>query len=246
MSLLLHCGSDEATLGDLESVRIPAETASYKPLGHADLARMLATQAADLLTRFQLHKSSYGLTRDGQRMFGVHTFRDSDTELGLCIGFRNSYDRSMSIGIAVGASVFVCDNLAFTGDISVLRKHTRNVIADIEMLSLSAIYLSRKAYQQIRVQSQAMREAELQDEEAFRLLGALYGRGILTPRQIPVVKREWRSPQHEDFKPRTLWSFYNSVSESLKTSPPQQIMERHLRLHQFIGDEIPQQLELEL
>jgi hypothetical protein len=41
------------------------------------------------------------------------------------MGIRTSNDRSMSIQICAGLSVFVCDNLVFRGDLIALnRKHT--------------------------------------------------------------------------------------------------------------------------
>lgn len=231
MSLLLHCGSESATLDELASIPLPKETRSYKPVGHAELASMLANMATSILPEFDLVNTQFGLARDGQKMFGVHTFKNGDSALGLSIGFRNSYDRSLSVGIAVGASVFVCDNLMLTGDLTVLRKHTANVLEDIDGLALSAIYKSRRAFDQIKQDSELMKEIPMSDDEAYRMLGLVYGRGIISPRQIPVVKREWLEPSHDAFKDRSLWSFYNAVTESLKSSPPQSILERHLAIH---------------
>ena len=234
MSLLLHCGAESATVDQLAAIPLPEETKSYKPVGHADLANMLGSMASNLLPEFELVNTQFGLARDGQKMFGVHTFKNGDSALGLSIGFRNSYDRSLSVGIAVGASVFVCDNLMLTGDLTVLRKHTSNVMNDIDALALSAIYKSRTAYNQIKRDSETMKEIPLSDNDAYRTIGLLYGNGILTPRQIPVVKNEWLKPSHDDFEDRNVWSFYNACTEGLKTSPPQSIMERHLSLHSKI------------
>lgn len=231
MSLLLHCGSESATLDELANIPLPKETRSYKPVGHVELASMLANMATNLLPEFEIVNTQFGLARDGQKMFGVHTFKNGDTALGLSIGFRNSYDRSLSVGIAVGASVFVCDNLMLTGDLTILRKHTTNVHADIDGLALSAIYKSRNSFNQIKQDAQTMKDIPMSDDEAYRMLGLIYGRGILTPRQIPVVKKEWLTPSHDDFAGRNVWSFYNAVTESLKSSPPQSIMERHLAIH---------------
>ena len=231
MSLLLHRGAEIATLDQLANIPLPKETKSYKPVGHAELASMLANMATNLLPEFNLERSQFGLARDGAKMFGVHTFKNGDSALGLSIGFRNSYDRSLSVGIAVGASVFVCDNLMLTGDLTVLRKHTSNVHVDIDGLALSAIYRSRSAFSQIKADAEVMKQIPMSDDEAYRMLGLVYGRGIITPRQIPVVKNEWLKPSHDAFEPRNLWSFYNAVTESLKSSPPQSIMERHLSLH---------------
>ncbi len=238
MSLLLHRGAEIATLDQLANIPLPKETKSYKPVGHAELASMLANMATNLLPEFNLERSQFGLARDGAKMFGVHTFKNGDSALGLSIGFRNSYDRSLSVGIAVGASVFVCDNLMLTGDLTVLRKHTSNVHVDIDGLALSAIYRSRSAFSQIKADAEVMKQIPMSDDEAYRMLGLVYGRGIITPRQIPVVKNEWLKPSHDAFEPRNLWSFYNAVTESLKTSPPQSIMERHLAIHKQLMEQV--------
>lgn len=234
MSLLLHCGAESATMDQLASIPLPKETRTYKPVAHVALANMLSSMASNLLPEFRLVNTQFGLARDGQKMFGVHTFQNGDSALGLSIGFRNSYDRSLSVGIAVGAQVFVCDNLMLTGDLTVLRKHTSNVMTDIDGLALSAIYKSRSAFNQIQADAEVMKSIPLSDDDAYRTIGLLYGNGIITPRQIPVVKNEWLNPSHADFENRNIWSFYNACTEALKSSPPQSIMERHLALHSQI------------
>jgi hypothetical protein len=234
MALLLHCGAEPAKLKDLAEVPLPKATKSYQPVGHDDLANMLSELANSLLSGFTHVKSDFGLARYGQQMFGVHTYKNSDENLGLSIGFRNSYDRTLSIGIASGAAVFVCDNLALTGDIAVLRKHTLNVQSDIEQMAISTIFKSRSAYFQVRDDAKIMQEIPLSDDDAYRMLGLAYGHGIISPRQVPVAKKEWLEPSHVDFQPRSLWSCYNAISEALKTSPPRNILEKHLHLHRLV------------
>ena len=195
---------------------------------------MLGAMASDLLPEFELVNTQFGLARDGAQMFGVHTLKNGHSSMGLSIGFRNSYNKSLSVGIAVGGQVFVCDNLMLTGEVTVLKKHTLNVMSSIEALALSAIYKSRSAFNQIQEDAETMKDIPLSDEDAYRTIGLLYGNGIITPRQIPVVKNEWLKPSHDDFEGRNVWSFYNACTESLKSSPPQSIMERHLALHSQI------------
>jgi hypothetical protein len=79
-----------------------------------------------------------------------------------------------------------------------------------------------------------MRGRYLGNDDAFRLLGLLYGNDVITPRQIPVVKKEWLSPTHEAFGERSAWSFYNACTEALKSSPPNKIMEKHISLHEIL------------
>ena len=238
MSLLLHRGAQDIEYDDLKEIPIPKETSSYKPVTHHELADKLKTMTLDLMPEYAHAQSQYGVTREGQKLFGLHTFQNGDQELGFSVGFRNSYDRSLSVAVALGAQVFVCDNLMLTGDLTVLRKHTSNVMTDIDGLALSAIYRSRSAFNQIKADAETMKGIPMSDDEAYRMLGLVYGRGIITPRQIPVVKSEWETPSHDAFEDRNLWSFYNAVTESLKSSPPQSIMERHLAIHKQLMNHV--------
>lgn len=228
---MLHCGGKSSTLEQLGEVILPEETRTYKPVSHMDLVVNIETVAHTFLHDYEFHKGIYGLASEGQRMFGIHQYKNSETEIGLSIGFRNSYDKSMSVGIAVGASVFVCDNLILSGEVSVLRKHSGKVIDDLEVGILKVIYKSRTKFTELKKDAAIMKEMQLTDDDAYRNLGLLYGQGTITPRQLPVAKHQWLKPDHEEFGPRNLWSLYNDVTHSLKSCPANKILEKHIALH---------------
>jgi hypothetical protein len=234
--LLMHTAEGKyATLEELREIPMPEETPTYKPVSHYDLATNLAEVSGTLLRDYTLDRSQYGLARDGAQLFGIHTYRNGSDSMGLSIGFRNSYDKSMSVGIALGASVFVCDNLALTGDIAIARKHTSNVWQDLEELIITKIYRSQHNFNRIVEDAQIMQGQHLSDDDAYRLTGLLYGHGIISPRQIPIVKKEWLLPSHEEFEERNVWGFYNACTEALKSSPPNRIMEKHIALHKLLN-----------
>ena len=231
MTMLLHQGGQDCSLEDLKDIPMPTETRSFKPVSHYDLALNIARVAGDLLSEFTLKNSLYGTARNGSQLFAVHTFQNSNTELGLSIAFRNALDKSLSIGMAFGASVFVCDNLSLHGDVVKFRKHTTNVMQDLEEMILTGVYRARTSFMRAVDDAKQMKQMEVSDDGAFRALGHLFGHKVLSPRQMPVALNEWHSPLHAEFEPRTLWSLYNAVTEALKSSPPQNILERHLKLH---------------
>lgn len=230
-NLILHRGGKVCSLNELRSIPTPKPTSSYTPVAHHDLATTLRVVASDYLPGYTIHNEQYGIAREGAQLFGVHTYRNGCTELGLSIGFRNSLDKSLSVGLAFGASVFVCDNLALQGSIMVMRKHTTNVWRDLEELIVSSTLQARTAFHQTRADTEEMKQLQVNDAVAWQVLGFLYGKKVLTTRQLPVALKEWHEPRHPDFKPRSLWSLYNACTEALKASPPQSIMERHLLLH---------------
>ena len=73
---------------------------------------------------------------DGARYFGLlQVVNGSHPEdFGLVVGLRNSHDKSFPAGLVVGASVFVCDNLSFSGEVTFERKHTANMLRDLSWM----------------------------------------------------------------------------------------------------------------
>jgi hypothetical protein len=228
-------GSERVNFAMLAEIPLPEPTATYQPVPHTDLVNLIRNVSGDILHGYEFHNEQYGLARDGKQMFGIHTYRSDSDEIGLSLGFRNSYDKSMAIGLVIGASVFICDNMVFAGEITTFRKHTANVLNDLTQLILSTVYARKSNYAILKGDISRLKQQRLQDDEAYRMLGYLYGKNILTPRQLPVVRKEWESPTYDAFSDRNLWSFYNAVTEGLKTSPPSAILEKHIQLHNLLA-----------
>jgi len=238
--ILMHRGGELVTKDRLDLIPLPEPTDSYVPVSHYHLADKFLTISQDILRDYTLVGENYGIARQGNQFFAVLKFQREKTDIGLSVAFRNSYDRSMAIGLAIGASVFVCDNLALSGEIVVMKKHTKNVWTELEEKAIAIIYKSQNNYEQIIDDAQAFKSLGMDNDEAFRTMGLLFGNSIISPRQLTVLNDEWLNPSHEEFRPRNLWSFYNAATESLKSSPPVTIMEKHIRLHEtltYLGKE---------
>lgn len=233
---MMHVDGKELRREDLDLIPMPEESDTYKPVSHYELANKLLTISQVILKDYMIVGEHYGLARQGNQMFAYFKFQKEQSDMALSLAFRNSYDRSMSIGLAVGANVFVCDNLALQGEIVVMKKHTKNVWLALENSCIQTLYKSQECFVKIVEDSEAMKERSLDDSEAFKIMGLLYGRNIISPRQLTVVKGEWLKPSHEEFRPRNLWSLYNACTEALKSSPPLTVMERHVQLHNTIID----------
>lgn len=232
--LLLHRGAIAVPFEVLKTVQIPEATHSYMPVAHHNLASSLKTISQDILTDYALVGEQYAIARQGNQLFAVLNFKSDHSEMGLAIGFRNSYDKSMSIGIAIGARVFVCDNLALTGDIAVMKKHSANVLNVLEDTAITTLYKAQYTFTGLIKDSEQMKACALTDDEAFKQIGLLFGHEVLSPRQIPLVREQWLKPKYQDFQDRNLWSLYNGVTESLKGSPPLTVMERHIKAHKLL------------
>ena len=234
--------SNRVTMDTLSDIQIPNKTHSYVPVSHVDFIRNTKDIANRVLDKHQLHTEQYGIARDGKQMFGTLTykesFHDDPQDIGLSIGIRNSYDKSMSLGICSGASVFVCENLMMTGEVVAMRMHTGSIIDELKGLIFNALLKAEDKFSTIHADSQQFKQHSLNDNTtAYNIMGRLYGYGVVTERQLPVMKREWQTPKHDAFKERTAWSLYNAGTECLKTTPPMHKMKRHIEMHNMFKNE---------
>jgi len=238
-TLMLHCGGESATLEDIAAVPAPSETDSYKPLLHYDLALNTMRIGEEMmgLRDFKVEKAAFGLSNEGRRMFGLVSFKNGDTGMGLAVGFRNSYDKSMSAGFAIGGRVFVCDNLALAGELVVMRRHTGGIIEELKDKLVLIFHRAHQTWDSLVNDRQRMQECELSNDRAYEIIGLAYGRKLIGPRQFIRVGWEWRrAPRYEEFKGRNLWSLYNGFTEVYKGLPIHEVMDRHIKLHKFAGE----------
>ena len=133
-----------------------------------------------------------------------------------------------------GAQVFVCDNMCFRGEITVMKKHTRNIIESLQTELVAAIYSSVGNFELIHVELERLKTVEISDEFGYRTLGSLAGNEILMPTELNEAYRQWKEPQYESFKPRTAYSLYNAVTCGLRDVAPHRTFQVHRDVHEAI------------
>jgi len=236
--LTLHCGGRPATFQELIEVPVPPRTDTYMPLPYADLVNLTREIATARLPHFQLMTEAYGLNKPGTQMFGVHRYHNPDDPgLQLAVGMRTSYDKSMATGLAMGASVFVCDNLAFYGSgVTVLRKHTGELMMkDLEDSIVRSVYAATGNYQQIQFDRDRLMQVEIDPKNAHHLMMLMFFKHeIISPTQLRDVYTNWEHPPHPEFEPRNLWSLYNAVNEPMKRNRAEILIEKHVKLHEVM------------
>lgn len=239
------CTKNPASRTAIGSVKLPDATRSYAPVGNAQLVNLIQERFCDTLSPMGvvLQAERFGLTASDQRMFGVLEFaaQDTDREFSLAVGIRNSYDKTVAAGIAVGGSVFVCDNLMFDADgVVLLRRHTRFVWRDIEEMIAKAALQAWDKYQILHDHAEALQGVGLTDDRAYELFGLLYGRGVINGTQIRRARECWQKPPHAEFRNHDLWSWYNAVNEALKTAPAHVQIDAHADLHTLAMLQVPE------
>lgn len=233
-NLMLHAGAVGATREQVAGIITPAGTDSWQPISHNDLIEQTVERFAGL--GWQVTKEQHGLWRDGARYFGVFDLAGNGLDgqdYTLSVGLANSHDRSLAAKIAVGSRVFVCDNLAFSGEVTVSRKHTSRLYQSLPSVIASAVsrVSALKESQDRRIA--AYRETEMGDVQVHDVLVRALDRNIIPARELPRVRDEWRKARHPEFQARNLWSLFNGFTQVMKGTSPVELPARTMRLHEL-------------
>lgn len=213
--LLLHCGARGVDRGAVLAVPTPRETESFFPIPHGDLLLHVERELAD--RGLEVVDHACALAHDGAEFFGLlEVARPDGGAWANVIGVRNSHNHRFAASVAIGARVFVCNNLSFGGDVVIGRKHTRFIARDLDSLIPRAIGRLDSARIGQERRFSAYQSTPIQSDEAYALIVKLLKSRAIGPRRVRDVVREWDSPSHEEFRDPTVWRLYNAVTDALK------------------------------
>jgi Domain of unknown function (DUF932) len=237
-TLVVHRGGWQATKADLAAVPVPEPTESYHPVPYGRFVEEIELH----VPRFGLsvQSSQFALAREGAQMFGVLTCVNGKPagDYALAIGVRNSYDRSLSVGLVAGTRTFVSDNLAFSGEVRMNRKHTVHVFRDLPDLIYRMLSQVSSMRERIDGEIAAMKVRDLPPAHAHHLMVEAVKAEVVPASRLPKVIDAWEKPQHEEFAPRTAWSLFNAFTEVQKSASPRLQMEGSLRLSALFQREL--------
>lgn len=232
--LTLHCGAASVTREAVINVPTPAATETWFPIAHETLIQRV--QSAVEAIGMKVNDQCHALTKDGARYFGllqVESPRQASSDYSYVVGLRNSHDQGFSAALSVGSRVFVCDNLCFTGEITIARKHTRFMERDLPILTSRAVGLLAQKWTTMDERIALYKRSQVSDSTAHDLIVRSLDAGAITTTQIPKILAEWRAPRHEEFNihGKSMWRLLNSFTEIAKANPTQELAPRTIRLH---------------
>lgn len=234
--MLLHCGAQLVDRPALFDVPTPRGTRTWFPLSHRALLEEVETQLDSC--GFAIGRQCHALSHEGARYFGVLEVSLPDRaqqDTSWVLGLRNSHDKTFPAGLVAGTSVLCCDNLSFTGEVRISRKHTRFAYRDLRNLTARAVGQLGEKFRGLDRRVEAYRNEPMPDWAAHDLIIRSVDCRAITSSQVPDVLQEWREPRHDQFRPRNLWSFFNAYTEVYKGQNPATVMHRSLALHGLCG-----------
>ena len=209
MTLMLHAGAEPVDYDALRQLPVPVATDTHVPIPHHSVVDMAKYSLG--FFGHEVVQEDFGVTPDGLRFFGVLSLRSEYGDYTDTVGLRNSHDKKFPIGISFGSRVFVCDNLAFSGDQVVKRKHTPR--AKYELPSLIAEIVEPLREQRIE-QAQTFemyQSTALHAKHVDHAIMQLFRVGVINVTRIAEVLDAYEKPPY-DWGTETAFRLFNATT----------------------------------
>jgi len=190
---------------------------SYQPVAHHDVVN----RTRDSLSKsgFIIQDEVHSLARDDKHYFGLfavdHPNREA-SDRGCVVGVRNSHDKTFPAGLCAGDAPFVCDNLIFTNTIKLARRHTCNILNDLDFMINRALGKLFGFWHGQDSRIDAYKNRTLGNVYANDLIIKAAQAGALPKSKIIDVVNQWESSDHPEFWDRNVNSLYNAFTEVYK------------------------------
>jgi hypothetical protein len=209
---MIHAGASPVSYDALRAITTPDPTDTHVPVAHHEIVELMRYTLG--FYGHEIVEESHAATPDGSRYFGVLSLRSPYGNYTDMLGLRNSHDKSLPIGIAFGSRVFVCDNLAFSADHVIRRKHT--VRAKRELPGLLAEIIQPLKDQRIAQNQKLLtyQSTPLTDEAADHAILGLYRKDVIGVQAIGHVLKAYEEPPH-DWGDKTAWRLFNAATFAL-------------------------------
>ena len=195
--LIMHCGAIEASEEQVKSILAPEATESFAPVSHDRFIGLLekTCQEAGIAVSGRKYALSSRQPKDsefpviGDRMFGVWNLdRQDEDGQEWALGIRNSHDKSFSLAITAGIKVFVCDNLAFSGEFVAMRKHTSRLDdGELNQIIRGAVVKTMKRLDEFAKWHRALKAIPISELQAVKLLVRGMEKNIVPPKELGHV-----------------------------------------------------------
>ncbi len=245
-NLMTHSATLKArkvSFEDLAGLPTPqAMGIKHNPVPHATLVNGILEEIAS--QGFVPKKQQYAISGNNMALFGVIDLAPvgtgglvaDSTQHGLSIGFRNSVDQSMAIKAVAGLNVFVCDNMALSGDmIALSRKNTTGLDLAEELKAGFEKFIVQAGI--MAKQVQVLTGHAITNDEAKVIIFDAFAAKFLPSRLLDDVADFYfkASEQTPDCQPRTLWGLHNSFTRAMKVMKPIAAFEANLALGRHFG-----------
>lgn len=216
----------------------------HRPIAHIKLIDSIVAEAERRDMR--VLRDQLALGSKGAVLFGVMDLVAKGAAAGaestMSLGFRAGNNRQVALKMVAGERVFVCDNLAMSGDTFALKAmHTTGL--DLRAALARGFDRFLQHVEGLRLQIGRLKASPLNDFEARALAFEAFAAGVVPSRLLDDVDRFYFRPTEDmtDCQPRSLWGLHNAFTRAMHDLTPIRKYGATIALGQLFGVRTRQQ-----
>lgn len=227
-TLTTHKGAVRISRDELFSIPAPQRTLTHTPVAHRTLVENLETRLSN--HGYQIRGEEYAVQHDGLRLFGILKLAyQTRQNFSFALAFRTANDRTCAITLIAGINVFVCDNMALSGDAEILSKRHSGSL-NIRQEIFGGIDRAVQRFGALDINISRLTNTGITDIQAKALIVDAAVSGVISGNDVKDVVKEYFEPRHSEFEARTLWSLHNAFTETFKSLRPNIALEANQKL----------------
>ncbi len=217
----------------LKAIKSPETTRTYKAVPHHLVYDKIMAQAE--IEGYGHLRDTLEVTHGGKRAFMNMQFATDDPTLPFSVAVRSTYDRSASLGIATGASVFICANLMISGsDVTIMRQHKGTIMEDLNDMIAKAFGSGKESYLNKVMWRESLMETQITEQQGLYLLAMANVEDALNRSGYKDAQNHWKDAPYTEFQgDRSLWGLYNAMTFGAHKVRPADKMETHKSIVSF-------------
>lgn len=217
-------------------VELPKQTKTYTVVPNERIFELINHE----IDNYGLTVKNIDLTTtlNRKKIIGIYDFESDDSELGFRLGFKNSYDGTVSFGLGIGDVVWLCSNGMINAEIKSSRIHRGNAMEDIEDMVKYGFESFVATHNKNVLLKKKLKEVACPDVN--NIIGKVFMNGIMNTTELNVFKKELKNGtlfnniNDDNF---SAWDFYNCGTEALKLASINTYFQKHLDLTKLFSDE---------
>lgn len=192
---MLIMARNKVTRDELAEVETPLGDETHFPIPHIQLVEEVEKQLK--AHGFEILEEDHALARKGLRYFGGFAVTSPETagsRRRLVVGMRNSHDKGFAAALVLGNHMIVCENLCFSSEVKLARKHTKNIMRDLSAKVAEAISLLVNSWINMEERISAYERTEISEQTAQNYLVQLVDVDALPARDLYKAVKLFRNP----------------------------------------------------
>jgi hypothetical protein len=229
-------------LNDILNAPVPAATSTYAPVAHSAIHNKIMdciNKNGFMLTDTAVKAKRSDCCIVNYKLKDLVETYDLSNDMGIRIGWKNSYNKTVSFGFAIGSEVFICTNGMVHGEYTIKKQHRQNGLENYVTELIEKYFENiRESHNENVKFAKYLMGRQIDENEARRVIGQLFiDSKILNNTQLRTMSDQlYTSDKFANFtdnKVITAWDLYNHGTEALKSSAVVNDFTKHENFNKF-------------